>query len=122
MDLKEKIEGLVNAYKEDKEVLDVIYDTMNCFTDYVKIVNEMENTITILRHRYEPADYRERIELIDRNRRIIHNSVIAGVKMLNRMATAKNLPLFFEGDITDRIAVGDFAGIVSNTIFEERIR
>lgn len=122
MEIKERISKLANAHKDDKEVLDVIYDTINGFTDYVKAVNEMETTITILRFRLEPEDFRERVELLDRNRRIIHNSVIAGVKMLNRMSKMAGLPLFFEGDVTDRIAVGDFAGLVSKTIFEERNR
>lgn len=120
MDIREKISIMANAYKEDKDVLDMIYDTIDSFTDYVKIVNQLETTLTILRFRLEPSDYRERVQLLDRNRRIVHNSVIAGVKALNRLCVSSGLPLFFEGDIMDRIAIGHFAGEVSIAIFNNR--
>jgi len=118
--MKDKVNKIVKAYQDDNEVLEFLDETLNAFAEYVRVVNEMENCISILRFRLEPEQYRQTLENLDRNRRITHNSVIAGVKMINRMCKAKELPLFFEGDITDRIEVAEFAMKFVAIVFKER--
>lgn len=118
--IKEIIRNLATAYKDDSEILSLIEDTLESFSEYVKIVNSLENTISIMRFKLEPHEYRERVEFLDRNRRICHNSVIAGVKILNRLSLQKDLPLFFTGNVEDRYEVGSFAGLIVHEIFKNR--
>lgn len=120
--IKEKIERLVNAYKEDGEVIEMINDTMDGFADYVQSVNQMENTINIMRFKLDAAEYRERLQALDRNRRIIHNGCIAGCKLLNRLSASVGLDKFFEGNIEERLEVAEFAMEVTKEIFDNRTK
>ncbi len=55
---------------------------------------------------------------MDKNRTIIHNSAISSTKVINRLCEAKELPLFFKGNIEDRVEIAEFIkGVVVN-IFE----
>lgn len=116
----EKRAELVKAYKNDKEVLDLINDTFNDFAEYIKCVIELENSICILKSRLEPRDYRERIMYLDTNLKIIHNGIVMGVKMLNRYCKALNMEAFFDGDVTNRLQISDLAMAVTKEIFDNR--
>lgn len=118
--IKEKVEALVKAYSDDKEVLALIEDGLNSFSEYVKVVNNLENAIAVGRFKLSPEDFREKVENLDRNRRIVHNGVIASTKFLNNFCLLKKLPLFFEGDVADRLEVAEFAMLVAKEIFDER--
>lgn len=78
-------------------------------------------SIPIVRARYEGQNLIDRIEALDRNRRIAHERAIMGVQRLNRYSRMFGLPTFFDGDENDRYAMADFYGIVAKTMFEGRM-
>lgn len=117
---KEVLDNLVKAYKDDKDVLEMIYDSLESMSSYVKAVNSMENTITVLRFKMDPEEYHIRVQELDRNRKIIHDGVISSIKFLNRISNVAHLPLFYSGDVDDRYEVATFAGEVVKEIFDNR--
>ncbi len=50
----------------------------------------------------------------------IHNSVIVSTKVINRLCESYDLPLFFEGNIEDRVEVAEFIRCVVVNVFENR--
>lgn len=116
----EKIQKLVEANKENKPALDLIHEVLVSFGSYIKSVNDMENCIKVLRFRLEPEEYRERLEYLDRNRSIIHNGVIDGVNVINRLCKRNEMPPFFSGNITDRVQVAEFAKAVVDEVWKNR--
>ena len=117
---KEKIENLTKVFEKDELVLEMIHEVVDLSNDYVNKVVNMENSISILKFRLEPYDYRKRIEELDRNRRLTHNSLIISVKALNRVCLSEGLEPVFDGDIEDRYGVATWAGKLVNEIFEDR--
>jgi hypothetical protein len=47
----------------------------------------MERVLTIQRHRLDPESYREAMQKADRNRRMLHEGVMASLEMVNRLST-----------------------------------
>ena len=118
--IKEKTNKLVMAYVKDEDVIEMIFDILESMNSYVKTVNSMENTINVLKFRLEADEFKIRVQELDMQRRIIHNSVISGVKLLNKISKTVGLEEFYNGDVLDRYAVADFAGLVSSETFELR--
>ncbi len=111
---------LSKLYSDDPEVLEIVEETIESYGDYLNYVYKMESLRVILKIKLEPADYRKRIEEMDANRTNIHNAAISSTKILNRLCEAKDLPLFFAGNITDRVEVAEFIKDVVLDIFENR--
>lgn len=118
--INERKQKLIEAYKDDKDILDTINDTLDSYGEYIKVINDMENSIAVARFTLEPDEYRRRIESLDRRRRIEHNCIISGTKLLNRLAKEVDLELFFEGDVTNRLEVAEFAMMMVRETFDNR--
>lgn len=84
--IKEKFLNLVNACKNDSEMLEIIESDMKALGEYVYAVHMMETSIPIIHINYEGEELRDRVEKLDRNRRDHHDRAIMGVKRLNRFA------------------------------------
>lgn len=111
---------LSESYKEDKDALDIIADSVASYADYISHVHKMETSILGLRFRLEPEAFRAAVSNLDSTRSLLHNGVIASTKVLNRLAALSNLSPFFSGDISDRLQVADFAKDVVFNVFENR--
>ena len=92
--IKEKFLNLVNACKNDSEMLEIIESDMKALGEYVYAVHMMETSIPIIHINYEGEELRDRVEKLDRNRRDHHDRAIMGVKRLNRFA--ESILLLFE--------------------------
>lgn len=122
MSLLEIVNALTTAFKEDKDLLELLNETLNGCSEYVHAVNSMENCQRVLKFRLEPEDYKERLKALDQNRRILHNATISGIKAINRLCKTSNLPPLYEGDESDRYAIADFALTVTNVVFVNRMK
>ena len=100
--IKEKFLNLVNACKNDRDMLDIIESDMRALGDYVYAVHMMETALPITRINYEGQELRDRIEKLDHNRRAHHERAIIGVKRLNRFAEMEGVEKIFTGDVEDR--------------------
>ena len=120
--LKRNYEVLVGKFKDDEEMLDFIKERMQKICNYVDKVTMMEYTIPLLYARYEDEELRDKIENLDRQRRIAHEMAIAAVKQINRLCVSEEVEKLFTGNEDDRYEIGDFCGYVVNTLFEGRTR
>ncbi|WP_405317113.1 DUF3232 domain-containing protein [Faecalibacillus faecis] len=105
---------------DENDCIDFINETLSQMERYVKLVNEMERTINIAKFRMEPEDFRITVQNLDTQRRNCHESIIVGVKAMNRMCNEYKIDLVFAGDIDDRWAIGEYAGTIVHQIFENR--
>ena len=106
--LKEKINNLLNAVKDDLDAAEFIDSSLNRFRDYVNSVVTMEYRMGIATAVKEGEELREIIQTLDRSRHIAHESAISACSQLNRLSERVGLPPFFDGDINDRYQVADF--------------
>ncbi len=118
--IKEKFLNLVNACKNDRDMLDIIESDMRALGDYVYTVHMMETALPITRINYEGQELRDRIEKLDHNRRAHHERAIIGVKRLNRFAEMEGVENMFTGDVEDRFAIADFCRDVTVEMFDDR--
>lgn len=77
-------------------------------------------TRPILKIRLEAEEYKNIIEEMDEKRTRIHNAAIASTKTINRLCEFNELPLFFQGNIEDRVEVAEFIRDVVVNVFENR--
>ena len=120
--IKRKYEELVARFKDDDEMLEFIKERMQYICRYVESVTAMEYSMPLLRARFEGQELREKIENLDRNRRISHEAAISAVKQLNRLCVSEGVEKLYSGDEENRYEIGDFCGEVVNTLFEGRTR
>ena len=114
--------NLAKIYADDVDVLEIIEDTIDVYGDYVAYVYKMESLRPILKIRLEAEEYKNIIEEMDEKRTRIHNAAIASTKTINRLCEFNELPLFFQGNIEDRVEVAEFIRDVVVNIFEKRKR
>lgn len=118
--IKEKFLNLVNACKNDSEMLEIIESDMKALGEYVYAVHMMETSIPIIHINYEGEELRDRVEKLDRNRRDHHDRAIMGVKRLNRFAEMEGVEKIFTGNIENRYAIADFCRDATVEIFNDR--
>lgn len=113
--IKEKFLNLVDACKNDRDMLDIIESDMRALGEYVYAVHMMETALPIIRINYEGQELR-----LDHNRRAHHERAIIGVKRLNRSAEMEGVEKIFTGDVEDRYAIADFCRDVTVEMFDDR--
>lgn len=118
--VKEKFLNLVNACKNDRDMLDIIESDMRALGEYVYAVHMMETSLPIIRINYEGQELRDRVEKLDHNRREHHERAIMGVKRLNRFAEMEGVEKIFAGDVNDRYAIADFCRDTTIEMFDDR--
>lgn len=118
--IKEKFLNLVNACKNDSEMLEIIESDMKALGEYVYAVHMMETSLPIIHINYDGQELRSRVEKLDRNRRDHHDRAIMGVKRLNRFAEMEGVEKIFTGDVNDRYAIADFCRDTTVEMFDDR--
>ncbi len=111
---------LAKIYIDDADAIEIIEDAIYIYGEYTLYVYKMESLRSILKTRLESEEYINKIQEMDKNRTIIHNSAISSTKVINRLCEAKELPLFFKGNIEDRVEIAEFIKDVVVNIFENR--
>ena len=103
--------------RDDLEALD---DAMTSFREYVNKVDAGEQQIKLAAVRFEGEEYREMITQYDRNRHNQHESAIANVRLVNRLAQIYGVNPLFTGDDQNRLEIADFCIDVVVKIFNNR--
>lgn len=123
---RQRFNNLREAWKDDFDVLDIIERTICSFGQYIEVIMRMEaaqGTRTSMIG--DSSNYITIIESLDKSRKIIHDSIMTNLKIVNRLAEQKGLPPIYEGGLDtknrdDRFYVGEFLNKVSNEYFETR--
>ena len=96
------LHSLIEANSNDKEMLDIIFNCLNDFEEYHRRIFEMETKLVVYSDKtMSREDYIDTRENLDKARTVSHNAVIMDVKMLNRLAEKNNIPLIYEGSVSE---------------------
>jgi hypothetical protein len=113
------IKGSESEYAtEDLETLD---SAMTSFRKYVDQVDMGEQQIRLAAVRFEGDAYREMISRYDRQRHDHHETAIANVRLVNRLASMYGVPPLFVGNDQNRYEVADYCLNVVCDLFNNRM-
>lgn len=124
MSTKAKIASLIEAINSQNSShknneLQIINDFILDCGNYIERVTAMEAAIATERFRLDPADYRELIIRLDRNRKLTHEALIASVRVVTRFCLVYEVPKVYDGP-DERIPIAEFAKEVVDEYFTER--
>lgn len=116
--LKQSYAALIEAYKEDADILEFITDNMSRMENYVNAVYMQEVMIPQILVLYDGEEQRDRLQTLDNTRRIKHDAAVAAVAQLNRLAQQSGIEPMFDGDAEDRYQIANFCIQVVSTFFK----
>lgn len=97
----ETIKLLLTAYRNEPDILKFIKSALDSFEDYHRAVFDEQMFPIIYGGAADAEAFREQAMSLDRKRTICHNSVIANVGILNRMAKNADLPPVYDGVVSE---------------------
>ena len=119
--LKNKVNALLDKIKDDADKTSLVRDMVDSCANYVDTVVNVENAINVYRFRVEdPSELRVMIQRLDQTRRIVHNTVISNVRIVDRLCKINGVEPVFGGLDEDRLAIAEFAKKVVDEFFEDR--
>lgn len=95
------LNDLIRNSKSDPELLEAIQDALLSFEEYHRSIYTMEIRKTLLADTVDPRAYQEEVGSMDRARTASHNSVLANVNMLNRIASLSGMPPVYDGIVSE---------------------
>lgn len=119
--IKQQINSLIEKLGDDKLLIDSVEKVVEDCGRYIKAVHDTEVAYTVARFKMEPDEYREYYANLDRNRKIVHDALIAGVRLLNRICQLCGQEPIYNGP-EDRVSIAEFAKEIVDEYFEERRR
>ena len=98
----ETITKLIATYQEDKDMLDILYSSLKSFEEYHSVIFDMETWMKVFSYKsVDKEEYQSKVTDMDRRRTMCHNSVLSSVNILNRIAVKENLPLVYDGIVSE---------------------
>lgn len=120
---RESIRKLLLLYRDDPATMQFLEEILESFEAYHNAVFKEQIGRMLCGSGAEDAEaYRDRIVSLDRTRTIHHNSVIANVGILNRLAEKAGIPPVYDGVVSEE---RPYRREVANAVFaylEEIIR
>lgn len=121
--------NLIKAMKEQNfkiffegnadDAYDTMTDAMGSFVEYQNHVINMGVTQPTIHARYKGQKIRDKLEDLDKTRKIKHDAAIANASMLNRICDNYGVERIVPIDTNDRYAVADFIGDFCTEVYEE---
>ena len=96
----EKIEKLIEIYRDDDQVLKIIERSIASFEEYHSIIFKMELWMKIYARSVSSEEYKDNVSKLDKARTMSHNSVLGNVNLLNRLAEKNQLPPVYNGIVS----------------------
>ena len=97
----ENFKLLVSKYKYDNEIISFVSDCFKTFEDYHRAIFDME--IWTRLYDYDmlgKEEYQSTFKEFDNARTLCHNSVLASVNALNRLAVKVEIGLIYDGEVS----------------------
>ena len=102
---KEKVGALLEvAQEEDMDLLSMCFESIS---NYIKTVVEVETGIQMAYFKYEGSLYRYHVGELDKARRLVHNTSLANMTIVNRVCKMYNVDIIFEVGNLDRTEIAD---------------
>ena len=96
------IEKLLTMYKNDKDMIELIVDALDSFERYHQAIYALELKQKLRQAKaVDDETFREEYPAMDRVRTTCHNSVIANVSIMNRLAEQAGLPPGYDGIVSE---------------------
>ena len=96
------IEKLLTMYKNDKDMIELIVDALDSFERYHQAIYALELKQKLRQAKaVDDETFREEYPAMDRVRTTCHNSVIANVSIMNRLAEQAGLPPVYDGIVSE---------------------
>ena len=111
-----------NMGGEEKKEMTLSFMGMqfDTFISYANTVITQQVMTPLWKVMYEGQEFRDKVESLDRTRRLEHDAAIGGVRILNQMSEKLGLEPFADIDVTDRFAVADFIGTYVNEVYRDK--
>lgn len=122
LNYREKLRRLseqLKAQSEDDLIKDVEEAVRLC-GQYVQKVVVLEGAYIASNLTKKREEYREYIIKLDEERHLTHQVLISQVKLMNKLCEITGVETIYQGDIDNRVEVGDFALKVTVELFETR--
>ncbi len=96
------INKLIEIYKGDDKFLKIIERSILTFEDYHNAIYKMELWMKIYSNSITGQEYKDNVSKLDKMRTVNHNSVLANVNLLNRLAEKNSLPPVYDGIVSEK--------------------
>lgn len=97
----ETINRLMQIYSDDAMVIDTIKNTVMDFEEYHYAIYKMEHFIRFKDSDMDSTEYKNTMEELDGNRTRKHNTILTGIKIMNRLAEKNNLNPVYDGTVSE---------------------
>lgn len=106
---KDKLSKLCGVLKDSNpEDMSIIADAVKSCAGYILAVVELEAFSQTAKLQLEPAEYRDEVMRLDKSRSNAHNSCMANLRIVNRLAQVSGMDDIFPGiDDMDRAEIAD---------------
>ena len=95
------INKLIEKYKDDDKFLKIIERSISTFEEYHEAIFKMELWMKIYSNSITGQEYKDNVSKLDKMRTVNHNSVLANVNLLNRLAKKNSLPPVYDGIVSE---------------------
>lgn len=95
------INRLIQIFDDDGMVIDTIRNTIMEFEEYHYAIYKMEHFIRFRDKNMDAEEYRDKMTELDSNRTRKHNSILTGIKIMNRLAEQQNLAPVYDGIVSE---------------------
>lgn len=95
------INKLIEIYKGDEKFLKIIERSISTFEEYHSDIFKMELWMKIYSNSITGQEYKDNVSKLDKMRTVTHNSVLANVNLLNRLAEKNSLPPVYDGTVSE---------------------
>ena len=97
----ETINRLIQIYENDSMVIETIRNTIMEFEEYHYAIFEMEHFMRFRDRDMDASEYRDKVTELDSSRTRKHNSILTGIKIMNRLAEKHNLEPVYDGVVSE---------------------
>ncbi len=94
------IDRLIDIYREDEEMLEVLEESLLSFAEYHSSVYTMETKLKFLSPQsMDREEYQNAVGKMDAYRSVCHEALLTAVSVLNRLAEKENLPAVYADEV-----------------------
>ena len=98
----QNLDKLFEAAQDDPEILSILYDVLQSFSDYHQAIFKSESWRRLYNEKNTSImDYQEKIKAFEDSRTSCHNAVLSYMSALNRMAGSLDIPAIYDGTISE---------------------
>lgn len=95
------LKKLIHINKDNKDILDMIFDVIKSFEEYHQSIVDMEIKPQIYSSgTLEREEYQDMVTELDKRRTMCHDSVLTGMSVINRIAEKQNIEPIYSGTIS----------------------